>query len=37
MVQCKSFRCLGYLDKTGEWMDFGTSGKLSDVIDWSEL
>jgi CheY-like chemotaxis protein len=37
MVQSKGFRCLGYLDRNGEWRDFGTSGKLSEVIDWREL
>jgi CheY-like chemotaxis protein len=37
MVQCKGFRCLGYLDRNGEWRDFGTSGRLNEVIDWSEL
>jgi len=37
MVQCKGFRCLGYLDRKGEWRDFGTSGELSEVLDWQEL
>jgi CheY-like chemotaxis protein len=37
MVQCKDFRCLGYLDREGTWRDFEKSLKLSDVIDWADL
>jgi CheY-like chemotaxis protein len=37
MVQCKEFRCLGYLDHEGAWRDFEKSLKLADVIDWSDL
>jgi CheY-like chemotaxis protein len=37
MVQCKEFRCLGYLDREGAWRDFEKSLKLSDVVDWSDL
>jgi len=37
MVQCKDFRCLGYLDREGSWRDFQNSLKLGDVVDWSDL
>ncbi|HEX4264910.1 MAG TPA: response regulator [Verrucomicrobiae bacterium] len=37
MVQCKNFRCLGYLDREGAWRDFEKSLKLADVVDWSDL
>jgi CheY-like chemotaxis protein len=37
MVQCKDFRCLGYLDRQGTWRDFEKSSELTGVIDWSDL
>lgn len=37
IVQCKEFRCLGYLDRNGIWRDFEKSSELSDVIDWFDL
>lgn len=37
MVQCKDFRCLGYLDSEGAWRDYVKSLKLSDVVDWADL
>jgi len=37
MVQCKEFRCLGYLARDGKWRDFGTSAELPGVVDWSDL
>ena len=37
IVQCKEFRCLGYLAKDGRWRDFGTSSELPEVIDWFEI
>ena len=37
MVQCKEFRCLGYLDREGIWRDFKTSAELPDAIDWTDL
>lgn len=37
VVQCKDFRCLGYLDKNGKWRDFARSHELSEVVDWSNL
>jgi len=37
VVQCKQFRCLGYLAKDGTWRDYGTSSELKEVIDWSEI
>jgi CheY-like chemotaxis protein len=37
MVQCKGFRCLGYLDQDGKWRDFARSTELPEVIGWSNL
>jgi CheY-like chemotaxis protein len=37
MVQCREFRCLGYLDRKGKWRDFAKSSILANVIDWSDL
>jgi CheY-like chemotaxis protein len=37
MVQCREFRCVGYLDRGGKWRDYGTSSELSDVVGWSEV
>jgi CheY-like chemotaxis protein len=37
MVQCKEFRCLGYLDRKGLWRDYEKSTELPDVIDWFDL
>lgn len=37
LVQCKEFRCLGYLDREGKWRDFKTSAELPDAIDWSDI
>ena len=37
VVQCKEFRCLGYLDKSGKWRDFARSHELPEVIDWHDL
>lgn len=37
LVQCKKFRCLGYLDETGAWRDYQTSEELSDIILWQEV
>jgi DNA-binding response OmpR family regulator len=37
MVQCREFRCIGYLDRGGKWRDYGTSSELSDVVGWSEV
>jgi CheY-like chemotaxis protein len=36
MVQCREFRCVGYLDRGGKWRGYGTSAELSDVVGWSE-
>jgi CheY-like chemotaxis protein len=37
VVQCKEFRCLGYLDRGGKWRDFARSHELPEVIDWCHL
>lgn len=37
VVQCKEFRCLGYLDRGGKWRDFARSQELPEVIDWSHF
>lgn len=37
MVQCKEFRCLGYLDRKGKWRNFNDSSELTDVISWLDL
>jgi CheY-like chemotaxis protein len=37
MVQCKEFRCLGYLGRDGKWRDFGTSVELPEVTDWFSM
>jgi CheY-like chemotaxis protein len=37
MVQCREYRCLGYLDRKGKWRDFLKSLELDEVIDWSDL
>jgi CheY-like chemotaxis protein len=36
MIQCRGFRCLGYLGDDGKWREYGTSSELQDVVDWSE-
>jgi len=37
MVQCREFRCLGYLDRTGKWRDFARSHELPEVLGWTHL
>jgi CheY-like chemotaxis protein len=37
LVQCKEFRCLGYLDRRGKWRDFARSHELPEVIHWSNF
>lgn len=37
MVQCKSFRCLGYLDDGGTWRDYAHGWELTDVLDWWDV
>lgn len=37
VVQCRGFRCLGYLDQNGKWRDFSRSHELPEVVDWSPL
>jgi len=37
VVQCKEFRCLGYLDRNGKWRDFARSHELKDVVEWCHL
>lgn len=37
MVQCRSFRCLGYVDKAGVWRDYPGGGELPEVLDWWEI
>jgi CheY-like chemotaxis protein len=37
VVQCKEFRCLGFLDRSGKWRDFAKSHELPEVIDWCYL
>jgi hypothetical protein len=34
VVICKTFRCLGYVDKNGVWRDDAKSKELQDVIGW---
>ena len=34
IVVCKSFRCLGYVDKDGVWRDEVESKELKDVFGW---
>lgn len=36
-VQCKSFRCLAYLDDCGTWRDYPGKGELPEVLDWWEI
>ena len=31
-IQCKGYRCLAYLDKTGKWINFYTGKKLTDFV-----
>jgi hypothetical protein len=31
-VQCEDFKCMAYLDKNGQWMDFFTRTHLSRVL-----
>ena len=31
-VQCKGYRCLAYLDATGQWINFYTGKKLTDFV-----
>jgi hypothetical protein len=31
-VQCKEYRCLAYLDKTGKWVNFYTGKKLTHFV-----
>ena len=37
IVQCKEFRCLGYLDYSGKWREYKRSVELTDVIAWFEI
>jgi len=37
IVQCREFRCLGYLDWNGTWRNFEKSFELFEVIDWFDL
>lgn len=37
MVQCQTFRCLGYRDNCGTWRDYTNSQELRDVLDWWEV
>ena len=31
-VQCKEYKCLAYLDETGQWINFYTGKKLTDFV-----
>jgi hypothetical protein len=31
-VQCKEYRCLAYIDATGNWINFYTGKKLADFV-----
>ena len=31
-VQCEGFKCMAYLDKRGQWMDFFTHKSLAHVL-----
>jgi CheY-like chemotaxis protein len=37
VVQCREFRCLGFLDRNGIWRDFARSQELPEVVDWGDL
>lgn len=37
MVQCKGFRCLGYLDESRTWRDYGQAKELPEVLDWWQI
>jgi len=34
LVQCRSFRCLGYYDNSGKWRNAKTVQELPDVRAW---
>ena len=31
-VQCKGYRCMAYVDATGQWINFYTGEKLTDFV-----
>jgi CheY-like chemotaxis protein len=37
VVQCKDFRCLGFLDNDGKWRDFVRLHELPEVVNWCSL
>ncbi len=37
IVQCQSFRCLGYCDSDGAWRNSRTSRELAGVKWWSAI